>query len=91
MHYKFLQLVGLKKIISSGGGIVGATLANLLFSHPDKIDLQVYEGAKQFKEIGAGIGLWSRAMNVYKEASPELFEACEKLANKPDPNDPRKF
>lgn len=78
-------------MVRSGGGIVGASLANLLLSHPDKIDLQVYEAAKQFKEIGAGIGLWERAMNVYKEVSQEFYEACVELASKPDPSDPCKF
>ena len=74
--------------IKSGAGIVGATLANLLLKHQDEIEVELFESAKQFTEIGAGIGLWARAMNVLREAG--IYEAASKIAVKPDPNDPGK-
>jgi NAD(P)-binding Rossmann-like domain len=43
----------------SGGGIGGLTLAVALSHYPD-IDVDIYESAHKFTEIGAGIGLWAR-------------------------------
>ena len=37
---------------------------------------------REFTEIGAGLGLWSRALNVFKDA--DIYEACAKIAVAPD-------
>lgn len=72
--------------INSGGGITGLTFANLLLGHLDKVEFTIYESHKKFKEIGAGIGVWARAMEVLKQAGVD--DACSKVAVRPDPNDP---
>jgi 2-polyprenyl-6-methoxyphenol hydroxylase-like FAD-dependent oxidoreductase len=59
-----------------------------LLKHEDKIEFQIYESSKQFLEVGAGLGVWGRGMEVFKEAG--LYEECIKAAVKPDPNDPGK-
>jgi hypothetical protein len=81
-----LRCCGLSNLDFSGGGITGAALANLLLKHPDKIEVQVYEAAKHFDEIGAGIGLWGRALEVFKPAG--LYEEVLKVAIRPDSKDP---
>jgi hypothetical protein len=47
----------------SGGGIGGLTLAVALSHYPD-IDVDIYESAHKFTEIGAGIGLWARQSHL---------------------------
>jgi len=74
------------RVAICGGGITGATLANLLLKHQDKILFDVYESAKKFTEIGAGLGLWKRAMDVFEGA--EIYEEALKIAVKPDSSDP---
>lgn len=44
----------------SGGGIAGLCIAVGLSKYPD-IDVQLYEAANSFKEIGAGVMIWGRA------------------------------
>lgn len=45
--------------MSSGGGIGGLTCALALSQYGD-IDVDIYEGASRFAEVGAGFGLWPR-------------------------------
>ncbi|KZO91566.1 salicylate hydroxylase [Calocera viscosa TUFC12733] len=49
-----------------GGGTVGLSLA-LYLNQLDTCDLSVYEGAKAFTTIGAGIEISHNAMKVYQE------------------------
>ncbi|KAI0322131.1 salicylate hydroxylase [Amylostereum chailletii] len=46
-----------------GGGIGGVTLACALSSSPD-IQIDLYEAANKFGEIGAGLGIWWRGRRV---------------------------
>ena len=48
----------------SGGGIGGLTLAAVLgrFSHDIQVD--IYEAAAEFSEIGAGISIWRRTWRI---------------------------
>ena len=50
-------------MFDSGGGIGGLLLAVSLSKYPD-IQVDVYEAAKVFSEIGAGIGLWPRSRDI---------------------------
>ena len=47
----------------SGGGVGGLTLAVALSKYPD-IEVEVFEAARQFSEIGAGVGIWRRGFRV---------------------------
>jgi len=49
--------------IDSGGGVGGLTLAVTLSKYPD-IEVEVFEAARQFTEVGAGVGIWPRAFKV---------------------------
>jgi hypothetical protein len=60
----------------SGGGIAGLTLANALASPSIQVD--VYEGAKQFGAIGAGIGFLEKTLCLM--GSIGLEEELHKLA-----------
>lgn len=53
---------GLTSVVS-GGGIGGIVAAYALGRHPD-IDVDVYEGASQFGEVGAGIAVIRRSWAV---------------------------
>ncbi|THH16400.1 hypothetical protein EW146_g4239 [Bondarzewia mesenterica] len=55
---------------SSGGGVGGLTLAYALSKCPD-IQVDVYEGASHFSEIGAGIGVWRRPWLILKSLGLE--------------------
>ncbi|KAH9931165.1 FAD/NAD(P)-binding domain-containing protein [Epithele typhae] len=46
-----------------GGGIGGLTLAVALSKYPE-IEVNVYEAAGQFKEIGAGVMIWARTWEI---------------------------
>lgn len=47
----------------SGGGISGLCLAVALSKYPD-IKVRVYESAERFKEIGAGVMIWTRTWTI---------------------------
>jgi hypothetical protein len=55
----------------SGGGVGGLTLAVALSKYPD-IEVEVFEAARQFTEIGAGVGIWPRAFKV--QILPKLID-----------------
>ncbi|PCH44584.1 salicylate hydroxylase [Wolfiporia cocos MD-104 SS10] len=46
-----------------GGGVGGLTCAVALSRYPD-IQVNIYEAASKFAEVGAGIGMWPRAWKV---------------------------
>ena len=67
-------------IISSGGSIGGLALAVALSKYPD-IRVDVYEAAKEFEEIGAGIMMWERTWRILQTLG--LDEDLSKAANSP--------
>ncbi|KZT25299.1 salicylate hydroxylase [Neolentinus lepideus HHB14362 ss-1] len=54
------------RVAICGGGVGGLVLALALARYPD-ISVTIYEAAKNFTEIGAGIGLWPRALKVLEK------------------------
>ena len=50
----------------SGGGIAGVCLAIALQQYPN-IQVDVYEAAETFKEIGAGVMVWGRSWSILKD------------------------
>lgn len=61
-----------------GGGIGGILTAIGLLKYPH-IDVQVYEAADEFAEIGAGLLLGPNAVRAMKCISPEIYEAYQQL------------
>ncbi|EIN05059.1 salicylate hydroxylase [Punctularia strigosozonata HHB-11173 SS5] len=49
-----------------GGGVAGLTLALTLCRDPN-IEIDIYEAANQFAEVGAGIGLWPRCWHILRQ------------------------
>lgn len=70
----------LGKIAIIGGGISGATLAIALLHRG--LDVNVYEQAAHFGEIGAGVAFNPAAARAMKICSPDIFEAFEKVATR---------
>jgi salicylate hydroxylase len=66
--------------LSSGGGISGLCLAVALSRYPD-IQVDVYEAAAQFKEIGAGVMIWSKTWRILELL--ELDTEFSKIAHSP--------
>lgn len=62
-----------------GGGIGGICLALGLRKQPH-IDVQIYEAAHQFNEIGAGIGIAKNAQCAMELLGPDIYAAYEKEA-----------
>ena len=62
-----------------GGGIGGLCAALGLLKYPH-IDVQVYEAASSFGEIGAGLGIASNAQRALELISPEARAAFDKNA-----------
>ena len=48
----------------SGGGIGGLTLAAVLVKFSNDIQIDIYESASVFSEIGAGITAWRRTWRI---------------------------
>ncbi|GLB39496.1 putative FAD binding domain containing protein [Lyophyllum shimeji] len=51
------------RVAVCGGGIAGLALAVALSKYPD-IDVDIYEAATEFSEVGAGIGVWPRVWKI---------------------------
>ena len=62
-----------------GGGIGGVCTAIALLKYPH-IDVQVYESAPSFGEIGAGLGIGANAQSALELIAPEAKAAFEKHA-----------
>lgn len=62
-----------------GGGIGGLSLALGLLKY-DHIDVQVYEAAHTFGEIGAGVAIGSNAQRALKLIGPHAWDAFKKHA-----------
>lgn len=56
----------LNVIFFSGGGIAGLVFAIALSRSSDNIQIDLYEAAKEFTEIGAGVGFGFRAWKVMR-------------------------
>ncbi|KZT37010.1 FAD/NAD(P)-binding domain-containing protein [Sistotremastrum suecicum HHB10207 ss-3] len=56
--------------LQSGGGIAGACLAGGLARHPG-IKIEIYEATEAFAEIGAGISVWKRTLDLLKKLGME--------------------
>ncbi|EIW82783.1 salicylate hydroxylase [Coniophora puteana RWD-64-598 SS2] len=59
------------RVAICGGGVGGLTLAVTLSQYPD-IEVDIYERARQFGEVGAGVGLWLRPFKVLRKLGPKL-------------------
>ena len=62
-----------------GGGIGGLSLVLGLLKH-DHIDVQVYEAAPSFGEIGAGVVVGLNAQRALKLITPHAYESFKKHA-----------
>lgn len=62
-----------------GGGIGGLCTAIALLKYPH-IDVQVYEAAPTFGEIGAGVGIAPNAQQALELIGPEAKAAYDKHA-----------
>lgn len=61
-----------------GGGISGVTLAIALVQRG--LDVQVFEQARHFGEIGAGVAFNPAAIRAMKVCSTDVYNAFEKVA-----------
>ncbi|KAI0930204.1 hypothetical protein AcV5_006981 [Taiwanofungus camphoratus] len=52
-----------RTLVHSGGGIGGLCLAVSLLKFPD-VQVDIYEAAGRFQEIGAGVMIWSRTWRI---------------------------
>lgn len=50
--------------MNSGGGIGGLAFAVALAKTGADVDVDIYESAAKFSEIGAGIGMWPHVWNT---------------------------
>ena len=64
-----------------GGGIVGLCTAIGLNKYPH-INVQVYESAPDFGEIGAGIALGANSLRALRLIDPQLEEMCLSIATR---------
>ena len=71
-----------------GGGICGLLTAISLLKYPH-INIQIYESAPAFGEIGAGITIGPNAQRALQKISPEVYKAFEAIATR-TPFAPRK-
>lgn len=62
------------RVAIAGGGISGLCLAIGLLKCP-LLDVQVYEGAKAFADIGAGLALHGNAIRAMEMIGPEVKQA----------------
>ena len=67
------------RIAIVGGGIGGLCLALGLRKH-SHIDVQIYEAAHAFSEIGAGIGVGRNAQQALELLGPDVYSAYKKQA-----------
>ncbi|KAF8229500.1 FAD/NAD(P)-binding domain-containing protein [Tricholoma matsutake] len=70
-------MVGKKfRVAICGGGIGGLSTAVALSKYPD-IDVDIYEAAAQFSEVGAGIGVWPRVWKTLAQLG--IYEDLERV------------
>ncbi|CAA7261657.1 unnamed protein product [Cyclocybe aegerita] len=68
------------RVAICGGGIGGLCLAVML-SNLSHLDVRLYESAGQFKEIGAGVMIWSRTWRILEDMG--LASEFAKIAHAP--------
>ncbi|KAF4621078.1 hypothetical protein D9613_000381 [Agrocybe pediades] len=68
------------RVAICGGGIGGLCLAVSLSKHSN-VDVQLYEAAGQFKEIGAGVMIWFRTWKILEKMG--LADEFSKIAHAP--------
>lgn len=49
---------------SRGGGIAGLTFALSLAKCGANVEVDIYEGAAAFSEVGAGMAMWPRVLDM---------------------------
>jgi hypothetical protein len=59
-----------------GGGLGGLAFAQALLRTKSNVDLTIYEGARVFSEIGAGIGMGQNAFDVMCYLGLEEVSCC---------------
>ncbi|OAX37336.1 FAD/NAD(P)-binding domain-containing protein [Rhizopogon vinicolor AM-OR11-026] len=59
------------RVAICGGGVGGLTFAVALSQYPDII-IDVYEAAQSFHEIGAGVGMFTRAFKVLRKLGADV-------------------
>lgn len=62
-------------IAIAGGGIAGLALAAGLYSKHPHIDFHIYEGAKEYKDIGGGLAIHMNGINSMDLINPGLKQA----------------
>lgn len=72
-------MAGCIRIGIIGGGIAGIATAIALVKHPH-VDVQVYEGASEFAERGAGVGLSPLALEALDDIIPSAIELLKTRA-----------
>lgn len=75
------------KVAIVGGGLGGLCLAIGLLQHAH-IDVQIYEGANEFSEIGAGVSIGPNARRSLKLLSPDVWDAYTRQASGNGPQYP---
>ncbi|PPQ62949.1 hypothetical protein CVT24_006189 [Panaeolus cyanescens] len=68
------------RVAICGGGIGGLSLAVFLSKNP-AVDVKLYEATGQFKEIGAGVMIWSRTWRIFEMMG--LSDQFSKIAHAP--------
>ncbi|KDQ56725.1 hypothetical protein JAAARDRAFT_70435 [Jaapia argillacea MUCL 33604] len=68
-----------------GGGVGGLICALALSKYPD-IHVDIYEAARTFTELGAGIGIWPRTRKIMKTLG--LEEDIQRVLNAPREGEP---
>lgn len=75
-------------MLYSGGGIAGLCLSVSLAKYRD-IELNVYEAAATFKEVGAGVMMWGRVWRVLSLLG--MADAFRELAGDTKDGDTSKY
>jgi 2-polyprenyl-6-methoxyphenol hydroxylase-like FAD-dependent oxidoreductase len=70
------------RIAIVGGGIGGLVAALSLLKHGN-LDVQIYEAATAFSEIGAGLNIGPNAQRALRKIGPEVFDAFARIATGP--------